>query len=48
MGPFLYSCGYKYILLALDYFSKWVEAIPTITRDAKVVIYFRGLELLEQ
>ena len=40
MGPFPYSCGYKYILLALDYFSKWAEAIPTITCDAKVVIYF--------
>ena len=48
MGPFPYSCGYKYILLVVDYFSKWVESIPTITCDAKVVIYFRGLEPLEQ
>ena len=29
MGPFPPSCGYLYILLAVDYVSKWVEAIPT-------------------
>ena len=29
MGPFLLSCGYLYILLSVDYVSKWVEAIPT-------------------
>ena len=40
MGPFPSSCGYKYILLAVDYVSKWVEAIPTITCDAKVVLCF--------
>ena len=28
MGPFPPSCGYFYILLAVDYVSKWVEAIP--------------------
>ena len=30
----------KYILLAVDYVSKWVEVIPTITCDAKVVLKF--------
>ena len=40
MGPFPSSCGYKYILLVADYVSKWVEAIPTITYDAKVVLNF--------
>ena len=40
MGPFPSSCGYKYILLVVDYISKWVEAIPTITCDAKVVLNF--------
>ena len=40
MGPFPSSYGYKYILLAIDYVSKWVEAIPTITCDAKIVLSF--------
>ena len=30
----------KYILLAVDYVSKWVEVIPTITCDGKVVLKF--------
>ena len=38
MGPFPSSCGYKYRLLAVDYVSKWVEAIPKITCDDKVVL----------
>ena len=29
-----------YILLVVDYVSKWVEAIPTRTNDAKVVAQF--------
>ena len=40
MGPFPPSCGYLYILLAVDYVSKWVEAIPTRTNDHKVVLKF--------
>ena len=40
MGPFPPSCGYLYILLAVDYVSKWVEAIPTRTNDHKVVFKF--------
>ena len=40
MGPFPSSCGYQYILLAVDYVSRWVEAIPTHTNDSKVVIKF--------
>ena len=38
--PFLSSYGYKYILLVVDYVSKWVEDIPAITCDAKVVLNF--------
>ena len=34
------SCGYLYILLAVDYVSKWAEAIPTRTNDHKVVLKF--------
>ena len=37
MGPFPPSYNKLYILLAVDYVSKWVEAIPTRTKDAKVV-----------
>ena len=40
IGSFPSSCGYKYILLVVDYVSKWVESIPTITCDAKVVLNF--------
>ena len=40
MGPFLSSFSNKYILLEMDYISKWVEAIPTHTNDARVVAKF--------
>ena len=40
MGPCPPSCGYLYILLAVDYVSKWVEAIPKRTSDLKVVLKF--------
>ncbi|RDX66413.1 Retrovirus-related Pol polyprotein from transposon 17.6, partial [Mucuna pruriens] len=40
MGPFAVSNGYSYILLAIDYVSRWVEAIATKTNDAKVVVDF--------
>ena len=40
MGPFPASYNNLYILLAVDYVSKWVEAIPTRTNDAKVLAQF--------
>ncbi|KAK8950896.1 hypothetical protein KSP39_PZI004529 [Platanthera zijinensis] len=40
MGPFVNSCGNFYILLAVDYVSKWVEAVATSKNDAKVVLNF--------
>ena len=40
MGPFLPSFGHQYILVAVDYVSKSIEAIPTRTNDHKVVIDF--------
>ncbi|CAN6579330.1 unnamed protein product [Malus baccata var. baccata] len=40
MGPFPLSHGFLYILLAVDYVSKWVEAKATRTNDSKVVAEF--------
>ena len=37
MGPFPSSLGHKYILVMVNYVSKWVEAMAIITNDAKVV-----------
>ncbi|XP_074356206.1 uncharacterized protein LOC141695898 [Apium graveolens] len=40
MGPFVSSCSNQYILLAVDYVSKWVEVKSLPTNNAKVVINF--------
>ncbi|XP_027157814.1 uncharacterized protein LOC113759438 [Coffea eugenioides] len=40
MGPFPSSFGFLYILLAVDYVSKWVEAKATRTNDSQVVVGF--------
>ncbi|KAK8976486.1 hypothetical protein V6N11_001629 [Hibiscus sabdariffa] len=40
MGPFPSSFGNLYILLAVDYVSKWVEATATTHNDAKIVQNF--------
>ena len=40
MGPFPSSFGNLYILLVVDYVSKWIEAKATRTNDAKVVLDF--------
>ena len=46
MCPFPSSFSNLYILLAVDYVSKWVEVIPTRTNDAKVVASFLRSHLL--
>ena len=40
MGPFPPSDGKEYILLVVDYVSKWVEVIPTRTNDHREVLIF--------
>jgi transposase InsO family protein len=35
MGPFPKSKNYKYILVTVDYISKWVEAMPCRAADAR-------------
>ncbi|RVW31942.1 Pol polyprotein [Vitis vinifera] len=40
MGPFPMSFGHYYILVGVDYVSKWVEAIPCRSNDHKVVLKF--------
>jgi len=40
MGPFVSSFGNKYILVAVDYVSKWVEAIALPNNEGKTGVQF--------
>ena len=40
MGPFSVSFGYSYILVEVEYVSKWVEAIPCKVANHRVVLKF--------
>ena len=40
MGPFLNSFGYLYILVVVDYVSKWVEDVTCKTNDHRVMVEF--------
>ncbi|RVW25073.1 Retrovirus-related Pol polyprotein from transposon 17.6 [Vitis vinifera] len=40
MGPFPMSFEHSYILVGVDYVSKWVEAIPCRSNDHRVVLKF--------
>lgn len=40
MGPFLYSNGHWYILVAVDFVFKGVESVALPTNDVKVLVSF--------
>jgi len=40
MGSFPQSFGFVHTLIAIDYVSKWVEALATMTNDHKVLVKF--------
>ena len=48
MGPFLTSFGYIYILIAVDYVSKWVEASACPKNDANTVVGFLQSNILSR
>ena len=31
--------GHKYIIVAVDYFTKWVEAMPTFNNTARILFW---------
>ena len=48
MGPFPTSFGNLYILLVIDYVSKWVEAIVCPRNDASTVVRFIQRNILSR
>jgi len=40
MGPFPSSLGNKYILLVVDYMSKWAKAMSIRTTETRVIVKF--------
>ena len=48
MGPFQPSFGNLCILLAMDYVSKWVEAIVCPINDANIVVGFIQRNILSR
>ena len=48
MGPFPPSFGNLYILLAVDYVSKWVEAVACSRNDANTVVSFLQKNILSR
>ena len=48
MGPFPQSFGNLYILLAVDYVSKWVEAVACPRNDANIVVSFLQKNILSR
>ena len=48
MGPLLQSFGNLYILLAVDYVSKWVEAVACPRNDTNTVVSFLQKNILSR
>ena len=48
MGPFPSSFGNLYILLTVDYVSKWVEEIACPKNDASIVVGFVQRNILSK
>jgi len=48
MGPFPPSFGFLYILVAIDYVSKWIETIPSRNNDHKTMIKFLKENILSR
>ena len=48
MGPFPPSFENLYILLAVDYITKWVEAISCPRNDANIVVGFFQRNILNK
>ncbi|KAK9180841.1 hypothetical protein WN944_023976 [Citrus x changshan-huyou] len=48
MGHFPSSFGFVYILVVVDYVSKWIEAIPCRHNDHKIVIHLLKENLLSR
>ena len=48
MGPFPPSFGFIYILVAVDYVSKWIEAIPSRNKDHSTVLKFLKENILSR
>ena len=48
MGLFPPSFGNLYILLVVDYVSKWVEAIACLRNDANIVVGFIQRNILSR
>jgi transposase InsO family protein len=48
MGPFPPSFGFLYIIVVVDYVSKWIEAIPSRNNDHKTVIKFLKENILSR
>ena len=35
-----FGWGHHHIIVAIDYFTKWVEAMPTVKSDGEIAVHF--------